>query len=217
MPPIRLAIVEDQELFRRLLVGLCTTQFGYEVVCDVGTVRESLERIPPLRPDIVLLDLQLPDGDGLDVAEQLFEKLREVRVLVLTSLRDEVTIHRLREIGIQGFVDKNVQQPDVLRTAIETVASGRVYYAEVVQRVHREMRADPTSFPKVLSDREQELLQLLGRGLSNDEAAAQMGLTAWTVHSHRRNIMKKLGAATQAELIRYALRKGFVRPDASSF
>jgi DNA-binding NarL/FixJ family response regulator len=214
---IKLAIVEDQELFRRLLVGLCTTQFGFEVVCEAGTVAEALARIPPLRPDVVLLDLQLPDGDGLDVAARLFEKLFEVRILALTSLRDEVTIHRIRALGIQGFVDKNVQHPEVLRTAIETVASGRVYFAEVVQRVQQTMRADPISFVKVLSDREQELLQLLGRGMSNEEAAAQMGLTAWTVHSHRRNIMKKLGANTQAELMRYALRKGFVRPDGANF
>ena len=79
------------------------------------------------------------------------------------------------------------------------------------------MRSDPVAFAKVLSEREQELLHLLGRGFSNEDAAAKMGLTAWTVHSHRRNIMKKLGVATQAELIRYALRKGFVRPDGTQF
>jgi two-component system response regulator NreC len=214
---IKLAIVEDQELFRRLLVGLCGTQFGFQVVCEAGTVAEALERIPPTNPDVVMLDLQLPDGDGLDVAARLFELLPDVRVLALTSLRDEVTIHRIRTMGIQGFVDKNVQKPEILRHAIEAVASGRVYFAEVVQQVQQTMRADPVSFSKVLSDREQELLQLLGRGLSNEEAAAQMGLTAWTVHSHRRNIMKKLGANTQAELMRYALRKGFVRPDGAQF
>ena len=214
---IKLAIVEDQELFRRLLVGLCTAQFGYKVVCEAGTVAEALALIPKALPDLVLLDLQLPDGDGLDLAAKLFEAVPDLRVLVLTSLHDEVTIHRIREIGIQGFVDKNAQKPEVLREAIETVASGRVFYAEVVQRVQQAMRSDPVAFAKVLSEREQELLQLLGRGLSNEEAAAQMGLTAWTVHSHRRNIMKKLGVATQAELIRYALRKGFVRPDGAQF
>ncbi len=214
---IKLAIVEDQELFRRLLVSLCGTQFGFKVVCEAGTVAEALERIPPANPDVLMLDLQLPDGDGLDVAARLFEKLPDLRVLALTSLRDEVTIHRIRTMGIQGFVDKNVQKPETLRNAIEAVASGRVFFAEVVQQVQQAMRADPVSFSKVLSDREQELLQLLGRGLSNEEAAAQMGLTAWTVHSHRRNIMKKLGANTQAELMRYALRKGFVRPDGAQF
>ncbi len=214
---IKLAIVEDQELFRRLLVGLCGAQFGFSVVCEAGTVAEALERIPPARPDLVLLDLQLPDGDGLDVAVKLFEHMPDLRILALTSLRDEVTIHRIRSMGIQGFVDKNVQKPEILRNAIEAVASGRVYFAEVVQQVQQAMRADPVAFSKVLSDREQELMHLLGRGLSNEEAAAQMGLTAWTVHSHRRNIMKKLGANTQAELMRYALRKGFVRPDSSQF
>lgn len=210
---IKLAIVEDQELFRRLLAGLCSTQFGFDVVCEAGTVAEALERIPKARPDVVLLDLQLPDGDGLDVAAKLFGIMPRLRVLVLTSLHDEVTIHRMRQLGVQGFIDKNIQQPETLRAAIETVAHGRVYFSEVVQQVNQTIRDDPRSFTKVLSEREQELLQMLGRGLTNEEAAAQMGLTAWTVHSHRRNIMKKLGVATQADLMRYALRKGFVRPE----
>ena len=215
--PIKLAIVEDQELFRRLLAGLCSTQFGFAVVCEAGSMAEALDRVPAANPEVLLLDLHLPDGDGLDVAKRLFELLPELKVVALTSLHDEVTIHRVRSMGVQGFVDKNVQKPEVLRNAIEAVASGRVYFAEVVQQVQQAMRNDPQSFTKILSDREQELLQLLGRGLSNEEAAAQMGLTAWTVHSHRRNIMKKLGATTQAELMRYALRKGFVRQDSSQF
>ena len=214
---IKLAIVEDQELFRRLLVGLCTTQFGFTVVCDAGSKAEALERVPAANPEVLLLDLHLPDGDGLDVAKRLYELLPDLKVVALTSLHDEVTIHRIRAMGVQGFVDKNVQKPEVLRNAIEAVVSGRVFFAEVVQQVQQAMRNDPQSFTKILSDREQQLLQLLGRGLSNEEAAAQMGLTAWTVHSHRRNIMKKLGASTQAELMRYALRKGFVRQDSSQF
>ena len=214
---IKLAIVEDQELFRRLLVELCTKQFGHTVVCEAGSVADALLRVPAAAPELLLLDLQLPDGDGLDLAAHLFQSTPTLRILALTSLHDEVTIHRIREIGIQGFVDKNAQRPETLRDAIETVASGRVFYAEVVQRVQQSMRNDPVGFSKVLSVREQELLQLLGRGFSNEDAAAQMGLTAWTVHSHRRNIMKKLGVATQAELIRYALRKGFVRPDSTQF
>jgi len=214
---IKLAIVEDQELFRRLLVGLCTAQFGFEVVCEAGTVAESLAHIPKALPDVVLLDLQLPDGDGLDLAAKLFETMPELRVLVLTSLHDELTVYRMRHLGIQGFVDKNVQQPETLRRAIEAVASGQAYYAEIVQQVSLSMRTDPKSFNKLLSGREQELLHLLGRGLTNEEAAERMGLTAWTVHSHRRNIMKKLGANSLAELIRYAMQKGFVRPDSNQF
>jgi DNA-binding NarL/FixJ family response regulator len=212
-----LAIVEDQELFRRLLVDLCARHFGFPVVAEAGTVAQAIECIPPAAPDVVLLDLHLPDGDGLDLAASLYEKLPRLKILALTSLRDEVTIHRIRTLGVQGFVDKNVQMPDALREAIEAVASGRVYFAEVVQQVQQAIRTDPESFAKLLSDREVELISLLGRGLSNEEVAAKLDLTPWTIHSHRRNIMKKIGANNQAELMRYALRKGFVRPSADQF
>ena len=216
MPP-SLFIVEDQKLFRHLLVELCTNQFGFRVVGEAGTVVEALRLVPRARPDVLLLDLQLPDGDGLDLARSLYVTMPDLRVLALTSLHDEVTVHRLRALGLQGYVDKNTQQPDTLRKAIETVASGRVYYTEVLQEVQQAMRADPAAFAKVLSEREQELLGLLGRGMSNEEAAAQMGLAAWTIHSHRRNIMKKLGLPNQGELMRYAIRKGFVRTGGDQF
>jgi DNA-binding NarL/FixJ family response regulator len=210
----RLFIVEDQELFRRMLVDLCAKQFHFPVAGEAGTFAEALRLAPRTRFDVLLLDLQLPDGDGCELARRLFVLMPGLRVLALTSRRDEVTVTRIRELGIQGFVDKAAQVPTTLRAAIEAVAAGRVFHTEALHRVQQAMRDDPAAFAKVLSEREQELLGQLGRGFSNEEIAADLGLAAGTVHSHRRNIMKKLGLATQAELIRYALRKGFVRIDA---
>lgn len=209
---LRLFVVEDQELFRCMLVNVCTKEWGYKVVGEAGTVADAIKLAPKAAPDLLLLDLQLPDGDGFQIAEALFRVLPQLRVLALTSMQNEVTIHRLRELGIQGFVDKTGQTPALLHDAIRAVAAGRHFYTEIVHKVQKKMRDDPVSFPKVLSPREQEALALIGQGFSNDEAGVQLGVTPWTIHTHRRNIMRKLGLNSESELMRYAMKKGFVRP-----
>lgn len=196
-----------------MLVNVCTKEWGYKVVGEAGTVADAIRLAPKVAPELLLLDLQLPDGDGFQIAEALFRVLPQLRVLALTSMQNEVTIHRLRELGIQGFVDKTGQTPALLHEAIRAVAAGRHFYTEIVHKVQKKMRDDPVSFPKVLSPREQETLALLGRGFSNEQASTQLGVTPWTIHTHRRNIMRKLQLNTEAELMRYAMKKGFVRPD----
>ena len=159
----------------------------------------------------MLLDLNLPDMDGIDIANRLLDDTEELKILAVSSQIDDYTLHRVMVSGIQGYVDKNFQSTDILRTAIEVVASGNVYFTSVVQEARRTLGRDPDAFTKVLSDREQELLSLLGRGLDDSEAARPLGLTAQTVHSHRRNILRKLKLSGTKQLIRFALEHGFVR------
>lgn len=211
---LRLFVVEDQELFRSMLINLCTKVWKFQVVGAAGTLADTIQNAPAAAPDVILLDLQLPDGDGLEVIPRMFEAIPDVRIVAVTSIRDEVTIHRLLQTGIQGFVDKTGKTPEVLFDAICAVADGGSYFSEVVLKVQRKMREDPLAFNKVLSPREQETLVLLAQGLSNGEVGDLLGVATWTVHSHRRNIMRKLNLANESELIRYAIKKGFIRPEA---
>jgi DNA-binding NarL/FixJ family response regulator len=207
----RILVVEDQRLFAELLHALCTREFGHDVVATVGTVQEALAAMKRLRPELVLLDLSLPDGDGVDLAEQLFAEYPQSRIVALSSQVDEYTLHRVLESGIHGYVDKNEQSAAVLREAIETVMDGRVYFSSVISRVRDALRRDPRSFTKLLSAREQKLLELLGSGMSNAEVARELGIKPWTVHTYRRNISGKLGLHGTTEIIRYAWEKGFAK------
>jgi two-component system response regulator NreC len=132
-----------------------------------------------------------------------------MRILALSSECDDYTLYRVLNSGMHGYVDKNRQSVDVLKLAIDEVIRGRVFFTEVVQQVRQRLRMEPKAFPKVLTDREQELLGLLGGGLSNEEVARELKLSRYTVQLHRRNIMDKLGLHRTPDLIRSAVNKGF--------
>lgn len=207
----RILIVEDQRLFAELLHALCTREFGHEVVATVGTVKEAQAAMERWRPEVVLLDLSLPDGDGVDLAERVFADYPNARIVALSSHVDEYTLYRVLTSGIHGYVDKNEQSTTVLREAIDTVMNGRVFFSSVISRVRDELRRDPRSFTKLLTVREQKLLELLGSGMTNAEVARELGIKPWTVHTYRRNISSKLGLHGTTAIIRYAWQKGFAK------
>jgi DNA-binding NarL/FixJ family response regulator len=211
MAKTRLLIVEDQRLFLELMVGLCERDFGFEVAGTASSGEEAIRKAKTISPDLVLLDLNLPDMDGIDIANRLLDHEPDLKILAVSSQIDDYTLNRVIVSPIQGYVDKNFQSTEVLRQAIKAVVAGNVYFTSVVQETRRALGRNPHSFNKVLSEREQELLALLGRGLDDDEAGSQLGLTAQTVHSHRRNILRKLDLSGTKQLIRFALEHGFVR------
>jgi len=164
----------------------------------------------------VLLDLVLPDADGLDVAPRFFELAPACRLIALTSFTDEFTVYRALRANVHGFIDKNEQPLHVLGVAIQTVMAGERYLSPAALRVKASLRSDPHSFDKLLSDHEQKLLGLFGEGLSNEAVAAKIALSPATVKAHRRNILSKLGIHSTPELMHYAMEKGFTRVRRSS-
>lgn len=212
---LEILVVEDHQLIRELLVQSCGNTWPHARVVGVTTGAEAVSYADSHQPDIVLLDLCLPDCDGLDIAMKILEVAYATKVIAITSHADEFTIHRAMRGRLHGFVDKNEQPLDVIRQAVETVLDGRQYLSETARRIWSDMRFDPVNFSKVLSDREISLLSLLGRGLTNEEIAAQVGLAVSTVKLHRNKIMMRIGVHSTPQLMRYALSKGFInREDA---
>lgn len=208
---MKILLVEDQAMYRGMVMDLCRSHFDAGSVEEATTGAAALARCGPMQPDVVLLDLDLPDADGLDLIARIAAAAPRARVIVLSSHTEEYVLHRCLHAGIAGFVDKNNEPPDAVLQAIEAVTSGRTYFTASIGRIKSLMREDPMAFNKMLTDREQEMLRLMGEGYSNDELASRLGLSRKTIDNHRRSIMAKLGIHTTPALMRYAIERGFTR------
>jgi len=208
---MKIVLIEDQAMFRDFLKRICREHLHLKVIGEAEDAATGLAICRKHKPDIVLLDLNLPDRDGLSISDELLAIHPDMRILALSSECDDYTLYRVLNSGVHGYVDKNGQCMEVLKKAINEVAQGRVFFTEVVQRVRQKLRMQPKSFPKLLTSREQTLLPLLGGGLTNEEVARELGLSRHTVQLHRRNIMRKLNLHRTPDLIRYAINRGFTK------
>jgi two-component system response regulator NreC len=209
---MKIVVIEDHQLVREMLVLACANNVAKADVRGASSGAEGVALCRGFQPDLVFLDLDLPDGDGLARVPEIFAIAPGAKIIALTSHTDEFTVHRALRSNVNGFVDKNEQPLEVLREAVATAMDGRQYFSSTARRVRLAMRNDPNDFTKVLSDREQELLTLFGEGLDNDEIAGRLGISTNTVRLHRNKIMIKLNVHGTPQLIRYAIDRGFTRP-----
>jgi len=209
---LRILVVENQTLVRELLAVACEHVTPGASIEAVGSGAEALAACRRAAPQLMMLDLVLSDGDALDRLGEFFAIAPALKVIALSSHINEFTVHRALKAAVHGIVDKNEQPVKALGEAIGAVLAGRQYISSGVQRLRSATRADPASFDKLLSDREQEVLRLIGEGLTNDQIAAKLGLSVTTARNHRLNIMASLDIHSAPQLIRYAMEKGFAHP-----
>lgn len=208
---MKVLVIEDQTMVRELLALACQQALPKAALRTAGTRAAALALCREAPPDLVILDLVLPDGDGLDLVPELFALAPAAKIIALSSHIDEFTLHRALSSRVHGILDKNEQPVRILREAIAAVLGGQQYVSSLVQRLKASVRANPTAFDKILSDREQGVLRLIGEGLTNDQIAARLKISASTAKNHRLNIMAKLDMHSTPQLIRYAIEKGFTR------
>ncbi len=201
---------------RDLLVKACGEAMPGWVVTGARDAASGLRACRASPPDIIILDLGLPDRDGLEIVEDLMKACPGAKIIGVSGYNDEFTLYRALRSPLHGFVDKNEQTVEALTEAIRTVAGGGRYFSTAVRAAHLALRNNPASFDKILSEREQSLLVLFGGGLTNEQVAARVGLSELTVRNHRCRLMAKLELRTSPELIRYALGKGFTRPSSGT-
>lgn len=209
--PVTVAVVDDQTIFREMLVELLAADDRYRVVGQYHTASEAIEKLRILVPDVVVLDVMLPDRSGLDVLRELATLRPAPRVLVVTAYEQPTIVRDALEAGAHGMVTKGAPLRE-LRAAIERVAEGGAYYCAKTQEILRRNAQSPPEEAS-LTVRERQIVRMVASGASSKEIAAELGISEKTVQNHRMNIMNKLGIRDIAGLTRFAIARGFIAPD----
>jgi DNA-binding NarL/FixJ family response regulator len=218
--PISVLLADDQPLARAGLRTLLESSQEIRVVAEASDGVEAVERTRATRPDVVLMDIRMPGVDGLEATRRIVadERLAGVRVVVLTTFDLDEYVYEALRAGASGFLAKDVE-PAELRHAVRVVARGDALLSPgVTRRLIAEFAARPARQPPaavrlgVLTDREREVLGLVGEGLSNDAIAERLFMAAATVKTHVSRIMSKLNAHDRAQLVVLAYETGLVHP-----
>ncbi|MGW9029088.1 response regulator [Streptomyces sp. NPDC055722] len=203
--PIRVFLLDDHEVVRRGLADLLDAEPDISVVGDADTVAHALARGPAVRPHVAILDVRLPDGDGISVCRELRDRMPELACLMLTSFDDEEALLDAIMAGASGYVLKQIKGSDLI-SAVRTVASGQsMLDPATTARLMRSLRADPAEQPAVapelasLSPRERDILALIGDGLTNREIGKKLYLSEKTVKNHISRLLAKLGVQRRVQ------------------
>jgi DNA-binding NarL/FixJ family response regulator len=214
---VRILLADDHTLMREGLKGLLDKREGFEVVGEAGDGRQALELAGELEPDVVVMDIGMPDLNGIEAARRIVEKLPRVRIVALSMHQSERMVVEMLRAGASAYVLKMSAFDEVAR-AVEVVTRGERYLSPavagvVVDRAVVSASGDEATAFSRLTPREREVLQLLAEGKSSKEIAFDLEISARTVDVHRKNLMDKLDLDSVAELTRYAIREGLVTLD----
>jgi len=215
MSGIRVLLADDQGIVRKGLRFLLSQDPGIEIAGEAEDGREAVRLAGELQPHVVIVDIAMPQLNGLDAATQITKANPRTAVIILSMYSDEEFLIRALTVGAKGYLLKDSAEADVLR-AVHAVAQGRTYFSPAIahtlledymRRLTQEGLQDRYD---LLTDREREVLQLLAEGRSNKEVASILGLSVHTVDTHRTNFMQKLDLHNTAEIVIYAMRKKII-------
>lgn len=208
---IRMLIADDHTIVRSGLRLLLEAEPDIQVVSEAVNGNEALAMVERLHPDVVLMDIAMPDMDGFEATRQIKSRWPDIQVLVLTMHRQDEYFFEMLKAGASGYILKGAETDELLH-AVRVVSRGEVYLHSIMARrlVQDYLgRLGETSTPS-LSPREKEILNLLAEGYSNKEIAEQLVISPSTVHTHTNNIMGKLELNSRHELIQYARQRGLI-------
>ncbi len=214
MPPtIRIVLVDDHALVRQGFRRILEEEPGLQVVGEAGSAEEGIALARQQRPDVVLMDMAMPDANGIQAAREILRDRPETKVLVLSMYSDAQYVRSALDAGVSGYILKSALETDLTR-AVRSVAQGQQYLSPelsgvLIKALRDRDEPDEDTFDK-LTEREKQVLQYIAHGKSNKEIASILGLSVNTVAVHRANLMSTLGVHKAAELVLYAVRKGLV-------
>jgi DNA-binding NarL/FixJ family response regulator len=219
MTAVRILVADDHEVVRQGLRTLLQTQPGWEVAWEAGTGREAVEIAKRVKPDVNVLDLSMPDMNGLEATRQILGHDSQSEVLILTMHESEQLIRDVLDAGARGYVLKSDAGRDLV-AAVDALRQHKLFFTSKVAsmvlaeylKVKRESRNGSSSSSSLLSPREREIVQLLAEGKTNKEVSVTLNISIKTAETHRHHIMQKLELRSIADLVHYAIRNHIVAP-----
>lgn len=215
MRKLRILLADDHKLMRGGLRLLLEQQPALTVVGEADDGRQAVEKTSSLKPDVVVLDIGMPNLNGIEACAQITQTLPTTSVVMLSMHSDEAYVLRALKAGARAYLLKDSAESDLVR-AVQAVSEGKSYFSPAVSKVLLEdyvrklQRSGVEDSFDLLTPREREILQLVAEGKSNKDAANLLNLSVYTVETHRANLMQKLNLRSVPELILYAVRKGII-------
>jgi DNA-binding NarL/FixJ family response regulator len=215
MKTIRVIVADDHTIIRSGLKALLDREPDIEVVAEAADGRQAVQKAQELQPEVVLLDIAMPNLNGIEAARQIAAKHERMGIIILSMHSDESYVLKALKAGARGYLLKDSSESDVMN-AVRAVNAGKAYFSPEISRMmaddylrQMQQRGVEDSY-ELLTSREREILQMLAEGKSNKDVANLLNLSLHTVETHRSNILQKLNLHSVPELILYAVRKGIV-------
>jgi DNA-binding NarL/FixJ family response regulator len=214
--PIRIIVADDNRLLRELLVNNLVDSKDIEVVAEVNDGKEAVARSKDLRPDIVIMDIDMPVLDGVEATVKILKDFPEIRVIALSGHSNKSYVKKMLEAGAAGYLNKNCEYEELIK-AIHIVHSGNKYLSEeitdIVIKDYLGKEEPGAEIETELTEREIEILKLIVDGVPVSSIAERLFVSVKTINTHRQNILEKLNLKSTADLVKYAIRRGIISLD----
>jgi DNA-binding NarL/FixJ family response regulator len=213
---LRILVADDHDIIRRGLKDLLTSRSGWEVCAEAKTGREAVTMAEQFKPEVVVMDISMPELNGLEAARQIHKSLPKTEILILTLHFSDQLVREIVEAGVRAYIMKSDADRDLI-AAVEALSNHRPFFtaraADMLLDGFRRPKTDidtDTVIRNRLTTREREIVQLLAEGKSSKEVAVALGISVKTAETHRANIMRKLELHSVSELVRYAVRNQII-------
>jgi DNA-binding NarL/FixJ family response regulator len=209
-----IVLADDHRIVRQGLHALLKAEADFNVIGEADDGLQALELVKKLKPDVVVLDLMMPGLNGLEVARQISKQMQHTKIIILSMYDDEGFVLEALSNGVSAYVLKDAGSSDLIQ-AVREVRAGHRYLSpplsdRAIEAYQQMTKAGTMDKYETLTTREREVLQLSAEGRTNSEIAARLGISVRTAETHRSRLMHKIGVHTQADLTRYALRRGII-------
>jgi two-component system response regulator NreC len=216
VPQIRIVLADDHNIIRSGLRLLLERQPDFKVVAEAADGRQAVQLVAKHHPDVVILDIGMPELNGIEATRQIVAQESHPNVVILSMHSDESYVLRALKAGARAYILKNAAEADLIR-AVQAVSEGKSFFSPVISKmlledyVRQVREKEVEDSYDLLTPREREILQLIAEGKTNKEIATILGLSPHTIETHRGNILEKLNLHSVPELILYAVRKGIIQ------